>query len=103
MRRPPAVEREEAPEEELPRVRVQTLEPASGDAKRDDSGPFVDDLGDAQAETERGRERSEEAEDDDQGERRDVQALPVPIDRRVQHELVSGRDLVEPAERDAGV
>ena len=103
MRAPPAARREEAPDEELAGARAQPVETAAGDPDGDDARPLVDDGGDAQPVAEHVDERDDDAEDDEERERRDVERPPVVGGDRVEHELVAGRDLVEPAERDPRV
>ena len=66
-------------------------------------GPFGHDLGDAQPVPQRAAERHEHAEDDEHDERGDVERAPVVGGGAVEDELVAGRDLVEPRERDACV
>src|SRR6266481_27607 len=44
--------------------------------------------------------RRTDAKDDEQRERRDVERRPVVRRDAVEHELVPGRDLMEPGERD---
>ena len=100
---PPPARREEPPEEELPRARVQPFEPAAADAQRDDVGAFQHDLLHAQPEHERAHERLRHPEDDEQRERGDEQRPPVVGGDRMHGQLVAGRDLVEPAQRDGGV
>ena len=96
--------REEAPEEELAGVCVQPVEPAPGDPERDDARAFLA-RRPRRAGGSAGRATSGSAdpEHDEQHERRDVERAPVVGRDRVQHELVAGRDLVEPGERDPGV
>src|SRR5581483_9330431 len=75
--------------------------PSGAHPDRDDAGALVPDVGDAQPVAERVRHRHEDAEAEDDRERRDVERAPVIGCDGVQHELVAGRDLVEPCERDA--
>ena len=103
MRGPPASAREEAPREELARGRVQPVEPPAGDPDRHHARPLGRNLDDAQPMTECRRRRQEEAEHDEDRERGGVQRAPVVGGDGVEHELVPGGDLVEPAERDPGV
>src|SRR5882672_9865457 len=100
MRGPPAIAGEEAPEEELPRLRAQPPEVPTADVHRDDAGALRDDLLDPQAVAQRIRRRHKESPDNEQDERDDIEAAPVRRGRVVEHELVAGRDLVEPPERD---
>ena len=70
---------------------------------RDDAERLLDDPVDPQPVAERLHERDDHAEADDDRERRGEERAP-PVGRgRVEHELVAGRDLVEPRERDARV
>ena len=103
MRPPPVAAREEPPEEELSRLRAQPVEPTPRHVERHDARAFRHDVGDAKAEAQRVERRLAEAEHDEHGKRRDVEAPPVVGGDRVEHELVAGRDLVEPTERDARV
>src|SRR6266516_7737284 len=100
MCRPPALAVEKPPEEELAGAGVQAMERATCDSERDDAGRFANDLDDAQSMPEGSRERREHAKDDDRCERRGVQPTPVISSDVVVGELVPGRDLMEPGERD---
>src|SRR5438270_14080256 len=98
MRRVPAVARQEAPDEELPGMRIEPIEIASLDVERDDAGPFGDHVGDPKPMTKRVDDGHGDAEDDEDGECCGVERAPVVGGRPVEDELVSGRNLVEPGE-----
>ena len=87
---------EEPPEEELSRPRAEAVE-VRPEIRSGRLRALGHDLGDAQPVAEGADDRRCETEDDDQGERRDVQALPVVVDHGVEHELVAGGDLVNQA------
>ena len=67
------------------------------------AGTLVDDLDDAHAEAERVHDRNEHAVGEEERERREVEPAPVVGGEAVEDELVAGRDLVEPCERDRHV
>ena len=69
--------REEPPEEELPGLRPEPVEPAAGDAQRDHPGRLVDHLGDLHVVAERVDHRQEEPVPEHEHERADVEQAPV--------------------------
>ena len=103
MRGPPASPVEEAPEEELAGARVQPIEPATGDAQRHDSRPFGDHFRDAEPMTKSLGERRDHAKGEQEAERDEVERAPVIGGDVVEDELVPGRNLMEPRERDPRV
>ena len=86
-----------------PGAGVQPVEASPGDVQRHDARSLVDDLGDAQPESERVRDGNEHAADHEERQRGEVEPAPVVGRQSVDHELVAGRDLVEPGERDRRV
>ena len=100
---PPASGCEEAPEEELPGLCAQAVDVGAADAQGRHARPLGDDLDDAQPVAEGAHERDDDAVAHEQRQRRDVERAPVVRGRLGDDELVAGRDLVEPRERDACV
>ena len=81
----------------------QTIELAPGDGERDDAGRLLLHRRDAQPVPKGGDHGSDDAKADEHDDRGDEEAAPVVGGEPVEHELVAGRDLVEPRERDPGV
>ena len=94
---------EEAPAEELPRRGAHLVEPAADDAQRDDARALVRRPRRCAAGGGSALMSGTAIAPGDQHERQDVEAAPVPLGRRDVDQVVACRDLVEPAERDAGV
>ncbi len=101
--RVPEAPGQEAPEEELSRFGAEPLEAAAADPERDDAGRLLDHLDDPQVVAGGLYERPRDAVAEDEREREREEAAPVVGRDPVDHELVAGRDHVEPGERDPRV
>ena len=75
----------------------------SGDSQRDDPRAFGYHFRDAQAVSQRVQGRTEDPKGNEQADRAEIQRAPVIGRDAIQHELVSGRNLMEPGQCDARI